>query len=63
MGCSQKINSEARLPGRPGCVKKTAGAFRVRAAFAPGASVAERSWALGVWIDLPYPSCYGLRLT
>ena len=57
MGCIQKINSEARLPGRPGCVKKT------EPRFAPAASVAERSWVLGVWIDLPYPSCYGLRLT
>ena len=57
MGCIQKINSEARLPGRPSSVKKT------EPRFAPAASVAERSWVLGVWIDLPYPSCYGLRLT
>jgi hypothetical protein len=40
MGCSQKINSDARLPGQPRCVKKT------EPPFAPAADLLGRGRVL-----------------
>ena len=43
MGCSQKINSEVRLPGRPGCVKKPEPRF-APAADPRGRGRVPRAW-------------------